>query len=143
MLQEILLQIWRSLPGFEDRSSIGTWCYRIAINTAITWKRKSNRKRVEWASSELDQHPASGGKDSNSESGLLQRFLATLNDVDQAVLLMHLENVDHAEIAKALGVTDGAIRTRMSRLRRKLAALDSRPEDRSKQPASVREVADG
>lgn len=143
LLQEILLQIWRSLPGFEDRSSIGTWCHRIAINTAISWKRKAERKKVERASSELDQHPASGSDGPNHETGLLKRFLASLGDVDQAVLLMHLDNVDHSDIAKALGVSDGAIRTRMSRLRQKLAAWDSPFETQTNQKTPAKEVADG
>lgn len=143
LLQEILLQIWRSLPGFEDRASIGTWCHRIAINTAISWKRKADRKRVERSSSELDQHPASESDGSSHETGLLKRFLATLGDVDQVVLLMHLDNVDHSDIATALGVTDGAVRTRMSRLRRKLAAWDSPFETSAKQNVPAKEVADG
>ena len=143
LLQEILLQIWRSLPGFEERSAIGTWCYRIAINTAISWKRKAQRKQVERASGELDQHPASQSGGPNSEAGLLKRFLATLGDVDQAVLLLHLDNVEHSEIAAALGVSVGAIRTRMSRLRQKLAAWDSPLETEKKQDAPAEEVADG
>jgi RNA polymerase sigma-70 factor (ECF subfamily) len=143
LLQEILLQIWRSLPGFEDRSSMGTWCYRIALNTAISWKRKTERKHVEKASSALDQHPAPRSDGSHHETGLLKRFLATLGDVDQAILLMHLDNVDHSDIAKALGVSDGAIRTRMSRLRQKLAAWDSPLEIQTKQGVSAKEVADG
>jgi RNA polymerase sigma-70 factor (ECF subfamily) len=107
LLQEILLQIWRSLPGFEDRASMGTWCYRIAINTAISWKRRADRKQVERASTDLDQHPAAinSGQD---DVGLLKRFMASLGDVDQAVLLMHLDNVEHSSIAEALGVSAGA-----------------------------------
>ena len=148
LLQEILLQIWRALPGFAERSSIGTWCYRIAINTAISWKRKSSRKLLEHASSALDQLPASDGAGAN-EAGLLKRFLESLGEVDQAVLLMHLENVEHSEIASALGVREGAIRTRMSRLRQKLATWEV-PFDREATAkveanctAPVREAADG
>jgi RNA polymerase sigma-70 factor, ECF subfamily len=141
LLQEILLQIWRSLPAFDARSSIGTWCYRIAINTAISWKRKAQRKQVEQASDELDRHPASAG--TGDEAGLLKRFLATLGDVDQAVLLMHLDNVSHADIAAALGVSEGAIRTRMSRLRQRLAGWDNPFETQTTTKVSAQEAADG
>jgi RNA polymerase sigma-70 factor (ECF subfamily) len=142
LLQEILLQVWRSLPGFEERAELGTWCYRIAINTAISWKRKHVRKQVERAASDLDQRPGTNNSTAN-EAGLLQRFLAELGEVDQAVLLMHLENVESAEIAAAIGVSEGAIRTRMSRLRQKLAAWDG-PIDQKETPAArVKEVADG
>ena len=147
LLQEILLQIWRSLPTFEERSSIGTWCYRIAINTAISWRRKADRKRVERSSDSLDQHPSSHDRRGREEAGLLRRFLATLGDVDQAVLLMHLENLSPTEIAASLGVSDGALRTRMSRLRTKLKTWDSPDETDTRnditREATTPEVTDG
>ncbi len=143
LLQEILLQIWRSLPAFQERSSIGTWCYRIAINTSISWKRKAERQRVERTSDTMDQHTASDSSSVHQATGLLKGFLATLGDVDQAVLLMHLDNVDHAEIAAALGVSHGAIRTRMSRLRQKLADWDRPPESKARRHNPAEEVADG
>jgi RNA polymerase sigma-70 factor (ECF subfamily) len=142
LLQEILLQIWRALPGFADRSSIGTWCYRIAINTAISWKRKASRKRLERASGDLDQHPASVDAGAN-EAGLLKRFLATLGEVDQTILLMHLENVEHSEIAAALGVSEGAIRTRMSRLRQKLANWEAPLQHDETRTTPSKEAAHG
>ena len=131
LLQEILLQIWRSLPSFEERSTVGTWCYRIAINTAISWRRKADRKRRETNTVNLDHHASSKDATGHEEASLLQRFLATLNDVNQAVLLMHLENLSYTEIAETLGVSEGAIRTRMSRLRQKLKTWDC-PTETSK-----------
>ena len=125
LMQEILLQVWRSLPSFQERSSLGTWSYRIAINTAISWRRKADRKRVERSADSLDQHPSVRDTSSQRETGLLSRFLATLGDVDQAVLLMHLENLNSSDIAESLGVSEGALRTRMSRLRQKLKDWDS------------------
>ena len=141
LLQEILLQIWKSLPWFEERSTIGTWCYRIAINTAITWKRKHERKRIEQPLGNMD--PATNPDNTDAE-GLLPRFLASLNDADQALLVMHLDNVDHKDIASALGVSLGAVRTRMSRLRQKLAAWDCPGEvTTSKRSETSKEVNDG
>jgi len=34
--QEIILQLWKSYPGFQGASKFSTWMYRIAFNTAIT-----------------------------------------------------------------------------------------------------------
>ena len=47
LLQEILLQIWRCLSGFQGRACIDTWCYRVALNTAISWRRTN-----EWMAGE-------------------------------------------------------------------------------------------
>ena len=45
LAQEILLQLWRSLPQFEGRASASTWVYRVALNTALGWHRKKGRRR--------------------------------------------------------------------------------------------------
>ena len=45
LAQEILLQAWRSLPNFEGKASPATWFYRVALHTAMNWKRKDNPRR--------------------------------------------------------------------------------------------------
>ena len=78
---------------------------------------------------------------------MLKRFLATLGDVDQAVLLMHLENLSSMEIAESLGVSEGALRTRMSRLRQKLKTWDATDETDNRNDitseAKAKEVTNG
>ena len=43
MLQETLLSAWRGLPGFEGRSSLRSWLYRIATNTCLNAIRSTAR----------------------------------------------------------------------------------------------------
>src|ERR1700692_3403728 len=44
VLQETLLAAWRGLPGFEERSSLRTWLYRIATNRCLNALRASSRR---------------------------------------------------------------------------------------------------
>jgi len=44
LCQEILLQMWKGFGNFEGRSAPSTWVYRVALNTAITFRRKSSRR---------------------------------------------------------------------------------------------------
>ena len=46
LAQEILLQAWRSLPNFEGRANVATWFYRVALHTAMNWKRKDRPRRT-------------------------------------------------------------------------------------------------
>ena len=46
LFQEILAQVWRSLPTFRGDSGAGTWLYRVALNTALTWKRSTSKHRI-------------------------------------------------------------------------------------------------
>jgi RNA polymerase sigma-70 factor, ECF subfamily len=43
LFQEIVFQIWRSVDAFRGESSVPTWMYRVALNTAIAWTRKQDR----------------------------------------------------------------------------------------------------
>ena len=48
LAQEILLQLWRSVPQFQGRASASTWVYRVALNTALSWRRKEG-PRAGWS----------------------------------------------------------------------------------------------
>ena len=43
LFQEIAVQVWRSVDAFRGESSIVTWMYRVALNTAIAWNRREER----------------------------------------------------------------------------------------------------
>src|SRR5262245_5513123 len=43
LFQEIAVQVWRSVGSFRGESSVPTWMYRVALNTAIAWNRKEDR----------------------------------------------------------------------------------------------------
>src|SRR5215217_3713500 len=61
-LQEALLRAWRALPGFEGRSSLRSWLYRIATNTSLDLVAR-RRKRV----LPVDFGPASDPHDESGE----------------------------------------------------------------------------
>ena len=49
VLQETLLAAWRGLAGYEGRSSLRTWLYRIATNSCLNARRaESRRSAKEW-----------------------------------------------------------------------------------------------
>ena len=45
LYQEILMEAWKALPSFRGDSSFSTWLYRVALNTALTWRRRSARRQ--------------------------------------------------------------------------------------------------
>ncbi len=119
LLQEILLQIWRALPGLKQREFAATWCYRLALNTAISWKRgQSAAKAVPIDAGVLEN--TTTDRPDPPRTDLIERFLATLGDVDRAILLMVLEDLDYAGIAQVMGLSEGAIRVRVHRIKKKL-----------------------
>jgi RNA polymerase sigma-70 factor, ECF subfamily len=136
--QEALIKITRSLPRFDGRSSFGTWAYRIATNAALDELRRRDR-RPGLASGD-DQRaidPIDGRSTRRFEEVtdrlLLDEALASLpDDLRVAVVLRDVSDLDYAEIAEALDVPVGTVKSRISRGRAALAeALDLRLTDRA------------
>ena len=118
LVQEILIQLWRSHRTFRGDSAPDTWLYRIAINTAVTFQRKEirNRKGQEKNRSLRTENAFSAGL---SQDEVLELFVRELNDVDRVVLTMYLDGLTSGEMETVLGITANAINVRISRLKRK------------------------
>lgn len=124
LLQEILLQIWRSLPKLRAEAHVDTWCYRVALNTAISWTRSAARRQP-FAASSLEAEQITGTVDGHDPFVLLHRFLETLPDTDRAIVLMYLDDISSPQMAEILGMTDGAIRVRIHRIKQKLSQWEA------------------
>ncbi|QDT70579.1 ECF RNA polymerase sigma-E factor [Planctomycetes bacterium MalM25] len=128
LLQEIALQVWKSLEAFDGRASIDTWAYRVALNTALAWKRKAagRANKLPQAADDVNQLPGDGGSE-EAVTRVLDQFLASLSEADRAVMLIFLDGLPGGEAAEVLGVSEGAYRTRLSRLRTRFEETHSQP----------------
>jgi RNA polymerase sigma-70 factor (ECF subfamily) len=116
LYQEILFQIWKSLDGFEGRSQPDTWAYRIAVNTAITWKRRES-VRPAATSEPIEQAQLTGGSGGRDPLRILDEFLSTLGKADRALLLLYLEDLSYREMAEILGISEGHVGVKLNRLK--------------------------
>ena len=131
--QEILLQLWRSYPSFRGESTFSTWMYRVALNTALMDFRKEKR---EPQSLHIDNIPMNEipHEEHEDDEGvrLLYSCIQELPALDRAIVLLHLEEKTHDEIAHILGVNPGNVSVRLLRLkvrlRRSLEARGIRKE---------------
>ncbi len=119
LCQEILLQMWKGLGGFEGRSAPSTWVYRVALNTAITFRRRNGR-RVEptaIALSDSVSEPVAPPSPGN-EILILEEFLHSLGKIDRAVFLLYLEDLSYREISEVTGLTETNVGVRICRLKK-------------------------
>ena len=137
--QDVMLRMWRALPGYNGKASLSTWIYAITRNACISELRK-RRPQVSW-------HDIGGGADGPGGQGTIseavlaapergdsavasvQRLLERLPQrYAQAVTLFYLEDKSYEQTAQALGVPLGTIKAMLHRARRKLVELaeDSR-----------------
>jgi RNA polymerase sigma-70 factor (ECF subfamily) len=121
LYQEMLLQIWRSLDAFQGRSNPDTWVYRVALNTAISHRRRSSvRARYVAPEAEIDpdrvRGAAAGGRD---ELRILDDFMASLGEIDRALLALYLEDLSYREMAEITGLGENHVGVRINRMKRR------------------------
>ena len=129
LVQEIATAIWQAIPRFRGDSSERTWIYRIAHNTAITTagrvRRRSRREAVLDDTASASAWRCATGIDEQlaheQHRRLLLEHIRALPEADRQVIVMHLEGLSHGEIGEVTGATPGAIATRLSRIRERLA----------------------
>ena len=123
--QEIILQLWKSYPGFQGKSKFSTWMYRIAFNTAITNIRKSKRHPIIEALSGTEQSiPAKEDIDyMDDDMNSLFKAIAKLKDVEKAIVTLYLEEKSYKEIGEIVGISEKNVSVKIVRLKDKLKKL--------------------
>jgi RNA polymerase sigma-70 factor (ECF subfamily) len=136
--QEALLAISRGISRYDARAAFTTWLYRVATNAALDEVRRRKRRPTPADVDALESAPApAGGSGGSVESAVAARIdvdaaLATLApEFRAAVVLRDLCDLDYAEIADALGVPLGTVRSRIARGRAAIAAELGEPDERS------------
>lgn len=121
LLQEILLQVWKGLNSFKGESNVDTWCYRVALNTSLTWKRTRGRRRNNLPQVPMEDAQLTGNDDGQDAVKLLERFLQTISDTDRALVLLYLDDLSGIQIADVMGLSESAVRVRIHRIKNRLA----------------------
>ncbi|WP_343534193.1 sigma-70 family RNA polymerase sigma factor [Pedobacter sp.] len=124
LFQEIVMQLWKAYPSFKGTSKFSTWMYRVALNTAIVFFKKDNRK-VDKAS--LNEHlevaDFSDSHEKEEKLAYLYKAVQELNQIEKALIFLFLENQSHREIAQNLGITEVNARVKLNRTKEKLQQI--------------------
>ena len=122
LAQDILLQLWKSYGSFDGRSSFSTWMYRVALNTAITFRRK--HKRPAQARPELAAEGTQlASIELTDDLGALYRAIAQLSDIEKAIIMQWLDERSYRDIADTVGISEKNVSVRLVRIRERLARL--------------------
>ena len=130
--QEAFLAAWRALPGFRGESGFSTWLYRLTANAAIDCLRREKKRRgelsIEGGELPLSLPDAGPSPQEAAEGGELRAAvnaaLARLTDQHRTVLILReLQELSYEEIAGALGLDLGTVKSRISRARKALRKI--------------------
>ena len=126
LVQEMLIQVWRSYERFDGRVQFSTWMYRIAVNVAITHYRSEGRRLRDTVPLEeygLDIAAADALFDSDGDNmRALRQMIDGLDELNRALILLFLEGFSSEEIAEIVGISASNVSTRINRLKTKLQA---------------------
>jgi RNA polymerase sigma-70 factor (ECF subfamily) len=122
VLQQTWLEIFRHLGQFRGDAAFTTWATRIAINAAIAHTRKQP------VIAEVRDAPSDAAPDDDVERIQLGKLLeACLHELPQGsrevMVLRDVLELDTAETAACLGLTEEAVRVRLHRARSAVAAV--------------------
>ena len=128
LFQDIAMALWMALPRFRGDSSERTWLYRVAHNTAISFAASRRRRdSLEQPGGELEREPVAAARQEGDaiERQRRERLWVAVQELpvtERHIVVLHLEGLSAAEIEAITGVSAGAVATRLTRIRQKLAA---------------------
>jgi len=121
--QEIIYQLWRSFQIYNGSVKFSTWMYRVALNVAITFYRKTKTAIAIIQLGETDTEIEDSIDDSSElekNKNLLQLFINELKELEKALMILYLEEKSYSEISEILGITETNVATRIHRIKDKL-----------------------
>mgnify|MGYP001095775445 CR=1 FL=1 len=130
VVQEVFVQVFRSLKDFRGQSKFSTWLHRVTVNVVLMHRRSARSRPVltEEAPSDLvadDRQPLPDEEAERCERmRAFQRLLGRLAEKKRIVFVLHeLEGLAPVEIAEIVGAPVLTVRTRLFYARRELEAM--------------------
>jgi len=125
LFQEILIRLWKGFDNFEERSSVSTWIYRVALNAAIN-NDKKERHRVKTVPLSLDINPYEDDDPSTQQIRQLYDRINQLDLIDRSLILLWLEGLSYDEIGAIIGISTSNVGVRLLRIKDKLVKMNNK-----------------
>lgn len=120
LFQEIVLQAWHGYSRYRGDAAIGTWLYRVALNTAITHKRRQRNAIATTPQLPLIDIADDAHTPYAEEYRIMHKLIGELPPLDKALVLLYLEDRPHSEIAEILGISLSNVGTKLNRIKDRL-----------------------
>jgi RNA polymerase sigma-70 factor, ECF subfamily len=125
--QQTLIHIWQNLESFEGRSQLGTWIYRITVNTCLSLLRAEQRRQNLFRPGESvpeEQFPVQDTNDDHDDKDheveMLFDCIDALPLLDRTLMSLYLEDLSTAEMADVLDISESNVRVKIHRIKKNL-----------------------
>lgn len=119
--QEILMHLWTGWKDYRPDYKSITWIYRVAMNTAISWRRHRQR-HVETLPLDVFDLPEDAAL--REQSAHLKTLISMLPASDQRLINFYLDGFSTNEIGRMMGISQTNVTTRIARIKEKLCRIN-------------------
>ena len=123
LFQEVLINLWKGFEGFEGRSNISTWIWRVSFNTCISSERK--KKKLGTVPLTMEINLFEDKDEDTRQVQMLYKRIHRLKPFDRAIVLLWLEGMPYEEIAAIVGITVKNVSVRLYRIKEELKRMSN------------------
>ena len=116
--QELIIQLWKAFPSFNNQSKFSTWMYRVCLNAAIDIfrKEKTEPKLVRFDNQNFSLISESN-IEANDKQERLYQAINKLSEIDKAIITLYLEEFSYKEIAEIMGISESNTGVKINRIK--------------------------
>ena len=135
-VQQAMIDIWRKLPQLREPDAFNGWAYRIVVRAALAEARARSAWRMRTEPARVEGHPEADAASRVDDRDELERGFARLGiEHRTVVVLKHYVGLSNSEVATAMDIPEGTVRSRLyNALQALRAALEA--DRRSRQDAT-------
>jgi RNA polymerase sigma-70 factor (ECF subfamily) len=125
LINDIVLELWKSFRRFKGDSKVSTWIYRVALNTSMNYKRKREKDKLFFPDdlNQFENRQLIIDPPDSSNSDILYQCIDELSQLNKAIILLYLDGNSHDEISEITGISKTNVGTRISRIKEQIKNL--------------------
>lgn len=127
LFQEIMINIWNSLDRFRGDSKIGTWVYKVAVNTALLYNKKNKfYSKINFSVPEVSSDIVEENEDFKAKErklGMLTQCISQLEKNDRLVITLILEELSYEQVSEIIGITLNNVGVKVNRIKKRLFSM--------------------
>jgi RNA polymerase sigma-70 factor (ECF subfamily) len=116
--QELIIQLWKAFPSFNNQAKFSTWMYRVCLNAAIDIIRKEKTlPQFVKIENQLEYRLADSTSKTNSNHEKLYQSINKLSNSDKAIITLYLDEFSYKEIAEIIGISEVNTGVKINRIK--------------------------
>ena len=128
LTHEVFVQLFRTIGSFRGESAFSTWLHRLTVNHVLMHFRKNKRRPQFEELTESSETFARNKRTNIVDRILLSEVIAKLPEGYREALILHdIHGLDHKEIARRKGRTEGTSKSQLHKAKVTLRALITQP----------------